>query len=350
MKLLSDIETGLSMLITSPVMCFPPPWFQCPATHVITEVYPSCQLEKHSPCNGQEEAGLVHELYNHNDLFPMLMSVLIKCSPVRCQVGRNSTTNIFVLIIAELIHWCARYACFIQLGTRWCWRSQLIIPDNLWFWIQKIPHSSLSLLHVCSFLLAMFLFLSLSVLVPHTARLSLRTPALLSSPLLSILSSLSSPLPHLSRPLSLSLSPQLSISLNPLRPRQNGRHYPNDIFKCIFANESVCISINIYMRHSVFMSWDATLTHTYTFTDRDLDHQKHSFFSRWFSCSLFTLYVCMPRCGGAYQIRKIVGCACTGNAGNVFTATDFKGNRWLAIPACITARASRTCPDACRDR
>ena len=43
----------------------------------------------------------------------------------------------------------------------------------------------------------------------------------------------------------------------------------------------------------------------------------------------------------SYQIRKIAGCACAGNAGNVFPATDFKGNRGLAIPACITA---------CRDR
>ena len=31
-------------------------------------------------------------------------------------------------------------------------------------------------------------------------------------------------------------------------------------------------------------------------------------------------------------------------------STDFKGNRQLAIPACITARASRTCRDACRER
>ena len=29
----------------------------------------------------------------------------------------------------------------------------------------------------------------------------------------------------------------------------------------------------------------------------------------------------------SYQIRKITGCACAGNAGNVFPATDFKGNR-----------------------
>ena len=34
----------------------------------------------------------------------------------------------------------------------------------------------------------------------------------------------------------------------------------------------------------------------------------------------------------------------------VFPAINFKGNRWLAIPTCITARASHTCRDACRDR
>ena len=52
----------------------------------------------------------------------------------------------------------------------------------------------------------------------------------------------------------------------------------------------------------------------------------------------------------SYQIRKFAGCACARNAGNVFPATKFKGNCWLAIPARITARASRTCRDACRDR
>ena len=36
------------------------------------------------------------------------------------------------------------------------------------------------------------------------------------------------------------------------------------------------------------------------------------------------------------QIRKIAGCACAGNAGNDFPATDFKGNRKLA-----TRHASR---------
>ena len=39
-----------------------------------------------------------------------------------------------------------------------------------------------------------------------------------------------------------------------------------------------------------------------------------------------------------------------GMPGTFSPPTDFKGNRQLAIPACITARASRTCRDACRDR
>ena len=50
------------------------------------------------------------------------------------------------------------------------------------------------------------------------------------------------------------------------------------------------------------------------------------------------------------QIRKIARCACAGNAGNVFPVTDCEGNRGITIPACITARASRTCRGACRDR
>ena len=32
---------------------------------------------------------------------------------------------------------------------------------------------------------------------------------------------------------------------NTLRPRQNGRHFPDDIFKCIFVNEKIGISIKI---------------------------------------------------------------------------------------------------------
>ena len=36
--------------------------------------------------------------------------------------------------------------------------------------------------------------------------------------------------------------------LNTLRPRQNGRHFADDNFKCVFWNENVGISINISLK------------------------------------------------------------------------------------------------------
>ena len=36
--------------------------------------------------------------------------------------------------------------------------------------------------------------------------------------------------------------------INILRPRQNGRHYADDMFKCIFLNENVWISIKISLK------------------------------------------------------------------------------------------------------
>ena len=38
------------------------------------------------------------------------------------------------------------------------------------------------------------------------------------------------------------------ISLNTLRPRQNGHHFRDDIFKCIFLNENAWISIKISLK------------------------------------------------------------------------------------------------------
>ena len=38
------------------------------------------------------------------------------------------------------------------------------------------------------------------------------------------------------------------ITFNTLRPRLNGRHFPDDIFKCIFLNENVWISLQISLK------------------------------------------------------------------------------------------------------
>ena len=37
-------------------------------------------------------------------------------------------------------------------------------------------------------------------------------------------------------------------TFNTLRPRQDGRHFPDDIFQCIFLNENVKISIKISLK------------------------------------------------------------------------------------------------------
>ena len=39
-----------------------------------------------------------------------------------------------------------------------------------------------------------------------------------------------------------------TLDFNTLRPRQNGRHFADDIFKCIFLNESVWIPIKISLK------------------------------------------------------------------------------------------------------
>ena len=41
---------------------------------------------------------------------------------------------------------------------------------------------------------------------------------------------------------------QIISLFNTLRPRQNGRYFPDDIFKRIFLNENVPISIKISLK------------------------------------------------------------------------------------------------------
>ena len=43
-------------------------------------------------------------------------------------------------------------------------------------------------------------------------------------------------------------SETIRIALNTLRPRQNGRRFANDIFKCIFMYQNVWISIKISLK------------------------------------------------------------------------------------------------------
>ena len=43
-------------------------------------------------------------------------------------------------------------------------------------------------------------------------------------------------------------TPRIVQSFNTLRPRQNGRHFADDVFKCIFLNKNVWIPIKISLK------------------------------------------------------------------------------------------------------
>ena len=58
----------------------------------------------------------------------------------------------------------------------------------------------------------------------------------------------------------------------------------------------------------------------------------------------------VPANGPLTRYVKLQVAHAPGMPGTFSPAADFKENRLLAIPACITARAWRTCRDACRDR
>ena len=49
----------------------------------------------------------------------------------------------------------------------------------------------------------------------------------------------------------------LSVEVNTLRPRQNGCHFTNDIFKCIFLYEHACF--RLIFRWSLFLRFKLTI-------------------------------------------------------------------------------------------
>ena len=155
--------------------------------------------------------------------------------------------------------------------------------------------------------------------------------------------------------------------VNTLKPRQNGRQFPDDIFKWITLNENVWISIEISLKFvpkglinkiPIFvqmMAWrrpgdkplsgpmmDCLLTHICITRPQWLNN--------------ITRYTTWLRpTWASYQIRKIAGCACAGNAGNVFPRRRFQRKLLVSDPGmhhstCVThvlwcMSGSLTCGD-----
>ena len=128
--------------------------------------------------------------------------------------------------------------------------------------------------------------------------------------------------------------------------------YTPDFHK-LFVHNSRCTSIfgyymDTFPEYSVWwaIQYTVILTEFANFGDywfRSLIlRNKHTRSNAY--CHLVVLFLYLDQPWAFYQIRKIVGCAgCAANAGNVFPPPR------ISDPTCITARAWRTCHDACRD-
>ena len=57
------------------------------------------------------------------------------------------------------------------------------------------------------------------------------------------------------------VNPYQAMFINTLRPRQNGRHFADDIFNCIHLNENVWMLNKNYLNHYLNQCWYVLLTH-----------------------------------------------------------------------------------------
>ena len=166
--------------------------------------------------------------------------------------------------------------------------------------------------------------------------------------------------------------------VNTLRPRQNGCHFADDIFKCIFLNENAWISLKISLKFVPkvqinnipalvqIMAWRrpsdkrlsepmvVSLLYLYVqlylnSSSSDYSHLNSMSFTRQGTCTIWHIITWRPRKNklldrqrdsfewaqyirptipvtlktikhpwACYQIRKLMGCACNANARNVF--------------------------------
>ena len=115
--------------------------------------------------------------------------------------------------------------------------------------------------------------------------------------------------------------------------------FANNFFKCFFWKEMFVFVIRVSLKIVPKDVIDNNLALFYVMHRFQKLHEL-----------MITKVKGMPHHGPLTRYVKLQVAHAPGMPGTFSPAADFKENRLLAIPACITARASRTCRDACRDR
>ena len=97
---------------------------------------------------------------------------------------------------------------------------------------------------------------------------------------------------------------------------------------CVCENYYHCIRMAV--KCNVFVWLRHIMTHQHTLWDRwGLDWTPWGNMRSYIQYTVIGWYYVT---WASYQIRKIAGCACAGDAGNVFPATYFKGNPLVSDP------------------
>ena len=97
--------------------------------------------------------------------------------------------------------------------------------------------------------------------------------------------------------------------VNTLRPRQNGRHFVDDIFKCIFVNENLWIEIEISMKlvpkdiinNILFVNADLTLQLAALTKITNKSHSRNKTSSHSLKIYMIKIKVCHGGHGPIYQ-------------------------------------------------
>ena len=141
----------------------------------------------------------------------------------------------------------------------------------------------------------------------------------------------------ISEPMMVSLLTHICVTqpqwINTFRPRQKGCHFADDIFRLVSSYEKCSLLIQISLRFVPNGPIDSMAT----------------------LVQIMAWHQTGDKPWASYQIRKIAGCACAGNAGNVFPRRRFQRKPLVSDPGmhhgtCVThvpwcMSGSLTCGD-----
>ena len=108
------------------------------------------------------------------------------------------------------------------------------------------------------------------------------------------------------------------------------------LYACVFNHRKLFVNLSCFLASHM----NAVVVYSVPkIVEREHIQISYIYFNKVYFTNDFMYILPLELQWASYHTRKIAGCACSGgNAGNVLPTIDLKGNRFLAITACIAAR------------